>query len=258
MPNLANDSATTDFIKAAREGDLAALEKAHAAGAAVNRSDRQGNTALIWGGARGSIPVLSFLFRHGAENHAENALGNNALMQAIAAHHEEAAAFCLKHKFNMAAVNHDGQTAFAMAAARNFTALMDDMAARGADVNAPDAKKCTPLMLAAAGGQLLSIENLLAKDKVDLEARDFEGHTALMLACLGGHREAALALLKAGARADVHDNRGRDMHFYAGQWGLEADVSEAFKHYDLVQATEGARREISLMKPLNVRRRRPD
>ncbi|MDP2204766.1 MAG: ankyrin repeat domain-containing protein [Alphaproteobacteria bacterium] len=257
MPNLANDSATTDFIEAARENNLAALEKAYAEGAAVNRSDRQGNTALIWGGASGSIPVLSFLFTHGAESHAENDAGNNALMQAIAGHHEDAAAFCLKHHFNMASVNHDGQTAFAMAAARNFTVLMDDMAARGADINAPDAKKCTPLMLAAAGGCVEALENLMARPNINLEARDFEGHTALMLACLGGHREAALALLKAGARADVYDNRGRDMHFYAGQWGMEAEVSEAFKRYDLVQATEGARREISLMKPINVRRRHP-
>lgn len=255
MPNLANDSATTDFIKAAREGNLAALEKAYAEGAAVNRSDREGNTALIWGGARGSIPVLSFLFTHGAENHAENALGNNALMQAIAARHEDAAAFCLKHNFNMAAVNHDGQTAFAMAAAKDLTVLMDDMAARGADANAPDAKRQTPLMIAAADGRLRALENLLAKDKVDLEARDFEGHTALMLACLGGHRDAALMLLKAGARADVCDNRGRDMHFYAGQWGLEAEVGEASKRFAVAQATEGVRRDIGLMKPITIRRR---
>lgn len=255
MPSRPDDSATADFLKAARDADLSALEKAYAAGAAVNRSDRDGNTALIWGGARGSIPVLSFLFSHGAENHAENAVGNNALMQAIAAHHEDAAAFCLKHHFNMAAVNHDGQTAFAMAAARDFTALMDSMAALGADTNAADSKKRTPLMLAAAEGRLQALENLLARDGAALEARDEEGHTALMLACLGGHRAAAVLLLKSGARVDVADNRGRDMHFYARQWGLEDEVRTAFARYDVKQITEGARRDISLMKPLNVRRR---
>ncbi|HCS23649.1 MAG TPA: hypothetical protein DIW20_07870, partial [Rhodospirillaceae bacterium] len=67
-------------------------------------------------------------------------------MQAIAAHHEDAAAFCLKHTFNMAATNNDGETAFAMSAAHGFTQLFDTMLAQGADINARDAKGRTPLM----------------------------------------------------------------------------------------------------------------
>ncbi len=253
----AYESATAEFIEAASKADLTALKAAYAKGVAVNRSDKMGNTALIWGGARGSIPVLSFLFAHGAENHAVNAAGNNALMQAIAAHHEEASAFCLKHAFNMAAVNNDGETAFAMAAARSLTSLFDDMIAQGADINHPDAKGRTPLMIAAAAGAEGTVANLLARNGVKLEQRDEEGHTALMLACLGGYRGTAVLLLKAGARVDVSDKRGRDMMFYARQWGLEDEVREAFSRYDIPQIKEGIRQDISLMKPIGpvVRRR---
>ena len=76
-----------------------------------------------------------------------------------------------------------------------------------------------------------------------------------MLACLGGYRDCAVSLLKSGARVDVADARGRDMMFYARQWGLEDEVKQAFSRYDVKQITEGSKRDISVVKPLSIRRR---
>lgn len=253
--DIHKENATSDFLKAASEGNLAALEKAYAKGAAVNRSDKQDNTALIWGGAHGNVPMLAFLFAHGAENRAVNADGNDALMQAIAQGHEQAAGFCLKNSFNMAVVNNEGRSALSLAAQKNMVSLFDDMTAQGANINAPDAQGRTPLMLAAAGGHVAAVKKILSHPSVQLETRDGEGHTALMLACLGGFRDCAVALLQSGARVDVADNRGRDMMFYARQWGLEDEVKQAFARYDVKQITEGSKRDISVIKPLSIRRR---
>lgn len=255
MKRPVNESATADFLKAALCGDLGALRTAQAAGAAVNRSDKKGNTALILAGARGDVPMLAFLFAHGAEARAENDNGDNALMQAVAGGHEAAAVFCLTQDFNMAAKNGAGQTAFGLAARGDMVAVIDAMQAKGADVNAPDEQGRTPLMHAVSSGSLRALEKILSLDGVEIEKRDGEGHTALMLACIGSRREAAVMLLKAGARVDVADDRGRDVMFYASQWGLEDEVRHAFRAYDITQITEGARREVKVLSPLKIRRR---
>lgn len=253
--DIRKENATSDFLKAASEGNLAALEKAYAQGAAVNRSDKQDNTALIWGGTHGSVPMLDFLFARGAETCAVNAAGNNALMQALAQGHEQAAAFCLKKSFNMTAVNHEGQSAFAIAAKNNLVSLFDDIVAQGTPIQTEDAQGRTPLMIAAAAGHTAAVQKILSYPDTRLEDRDKEGHTALMLACLGGYRDCAVSLLKSGARVDVADARGRDMMFYARQWGLEDEVKQAFSRYDVKQITEGSKRDISVVKPLSIRRR---
>ena len=55
----------------------------------------------------------------------------------------------------------------------------------------------TPLMLAAASGDAALLSQLLARG-AELEARDAGGGTALHLACVHGHLECAEVLLDAG------------------------------------------------------------
>ena len=69
--------------------------------------------------------------------------------------------------------------------------------------------KMTPLMWAAARGQVSSLEALLeAGAKVDVTATDGGGHTALMYAARNGHAPVVTRLLAAGAKVDAKQEQG--------------------------------------------------
>jgi ankyrin repeat protein len=78
------------------------------------------------------------------------------------------------------------------------TARARELIAGGADVNAPDWRGFTPLMWAAATGNLPLVEELLQRGaRVDARARD--GSTALVLAASNGYIETVRLLLSRGA-----------------------------------------------------------
>ncbi len=248
-------NATNDFLKAAAARDLRGLQAAYADGAAVNRSGKDGLTALLHAGQHGDADMLSYLFSIGADPRAQDAQGDDALMKSITGGHTAAAQICLKQPFNLAAANAAGMTAFAHAALHGMHDVMGEMVSRGANPNITSIDGRTPLIHAAAQGRLQAIDKIFTFDKIAVNAQDNNGQTALMTSLMGGHREAVARLLMEGARPDISDKRGRDVMFYARQWGLEDEIREAFRRYDVTQITQGARHEINVLKPANIRRR---
>jgi ankyrin repeat protein len=77
----------------------------------------------------------------------------------------------------------------------------------GWSVTSPTDLGFTPLMAAAERGRADMVRHLSDAD-VDLDARDAHGLTALMYAAKGQHPETVEILLRAGASAEVKDNRG--------------------------------------------------
>lgn len=62
------------------------------------------------------------------------------------------------------------------------------------------------LMLAAKENKATKLEEILARQLLNVNATDMFGWTALMYACYYGHSECARHLLLAGALADTYDN----------------------------------------------------
>ena len=85
--------------------------------------------------------------------------------------------------------------------------LMDILLARGAEVNEFDSNGCTPLMMAAQGGNLEQARFLL-NAKSNVNAAPTGDHTALMLASLRGHLEMVELLLAAGADLNARTLKG--------------------------------------------------
>lgn len=98
--------------------------------------------------------------------------------------------------------------------------------AKGAKVNAKDAKGNTPLHAAAENWAIDCIEALLSQG-ADVNARNLEGKTPLMVAA---NIPAALELLlDAGADTDVRDNQGRTALMLAAESGEMSKVKILFR-----------------------------
>src|ERR1051326_2753350 len=85
-----------------------------------------------------------------------------------------------------------------IAAEKGDASALQDLLAKGADVNARDVRGKTVLMMAAESGHSAIVETLLARG-ANVNANDASGGTALMAAAEGGHAAIVDALLAKGA-----------------------------------------------------------
>jgi ankyrin repeat protein len=83
---------------------------------------------------------------------------------------------------------------------KNFAAMarIRLLLKKGADVNAKDGNRRTPLMHAAQGGHD-ALCRLLIKKGADIDARDDGNETALMKAAMCGHSKICALLIRSGA-----------------------------------------------------------
>ena len=127
-----------------------ALLLAH--GADVNAPDARGITPLIAATRhRISLPVFTLLLKHGASVSAQGPNGETAFVSLV-----------IHHRLL------DSPETFA---------VIKLLLAHGANVNVCDKRGRTPLMLAAARGQIVTSQTLIAFG-ADKAARDAQGHTA--------------------------------------------------------------------------------
>jgi hypothetical protein len=151
------------FFDAALNGNLAAVEQAIEAGMNINATDEEQRSALMLASFNGHAPVAKMLLKKGATLGARDSNGRTALM-------------------------------FAATGANLETVGL--LIANGAQIDAVDtAEKFTPLMFAAAEGQVEVVQVLL-KHKADPNLRDIDGDTAQDFASRNGHAEVVRLLAK--------------------------------------------------------------
>lgn len=141
------------------------------------------------GGWRGgqNTQSVALLLAHGVDANARNAEGWTPLISAAAAIHISPAVLklLLDHGAAVSAQGQDGETALVkLVAYHRSLDKSEELAATvlllnaGADVNARNCFRLTPLMLASSGGQIATAQMLVAHG-ADRAARDAKGHTAL-------------------------------------------------------------------------------
>ncbi|MBX9400896.1 ankyrin repeat domain-containing protein [Lysobacter sp. BMK333-48F3] len=135
------ESARAGLFDAARAGDLERLRSALAEGASTSARDDRGNTPLILAAYYGNAQAVEALLAAGADpNVGDGARGNTALMGAIFKGDEDIARRLIAEPgTDVNAKNKAGQTAAMFAALFGRAAIIDALAARGADLQAADA-----------------------------------------------------------------------------------------------------------------------
>lgn len=107
-----------------------------------------------------------------------------------------------------------GETALHLVTARRDLVWMQFLIAKGANVNARDAKGVTPLVVACNQNFLEGVEALIAKG-ARLDESNNAGETPLISAIHNRNIPLMRMLLKAGADPDRADNSGRSARDYA-------------------------------------------
>jgi ankyrin repeat protein len=94
----------------------------------------------------------------------------------------------------------------------------------GANIEYPDLKGNTALLLACGGRHLGAMDELLEKG-ANPNARDLQGRTALMLLCVLGEDEMVRILLKYKADISLVDHSMRSALSYAREYRRKACIA---------------------------------
>lgn len=238
---------TTPLHWAVHNNDVEGVDKLIKAGANVNAKNESGATPMSIAAGAGNTAILEKLLKAGADANSPHADGQTALMVIARGTNVKAARLLLDHGANVnTAEQQKKQTALMWAAAQGQAAMVKELVARGADVNAralvnPTATAMfttatpldwpsnvspepragprapggwTPLLYAAREG-CADCAKALIEGGADLDMPDPEGITPLIMAVTNMHFDTAAVLIKSGANVDKWDLWGRSPLYQA-------------------------------------------
>jgi ankyrin repeat protein len=232
--NAPEADGTTPLHWAVRADDLAKVNKLLSAGADVKAANRYGVTPLFLACQNANPAMIELLLKAGADPTSVSTEGETALMTVARTGVVEAAKVLLDHGAKVDAREEwHGQTALMWAVDEKHPAMMRELIAHGADVNAvsninkwerqntsePREKwlpqgGLTPLLFAARQG-CVECEQVLLDAGAKINTADPDGITPVLIAIINGHYDAAAFLLNHGADPNLADDTGRTALFSA-------------------------------------------
>lgn len=118
-------------------------------------------------------------------------------------------------------------------------------------INTRDAEGWTPLMWAAATGQMQTAQILLGRGaKMDVQGN--KGETALICAAESCDENILLLLIHAGAKADLKNNAGETMRDILQQLGHDETLAKINTH--IADVATKAEQPIAVRKPLVLKK----
>jgi ankyrin repeat protein len=232
--NAAEPDGTTPLHWAVRADDLAKVNKLLAEGADAKAANRYGITPLYLACQNANPAMIERLLKAGADPNAVSTEGETALMTVARTGVVEAAKVLLDHGAKVDAREEwHGQTALMWAVDEKHPAMVKELIAHGADVNAvsninkwerqktaePRDKwlplgGLTPLLFAARQG-CIECEQILLEAGARIDTTDPDGISPVLIAIINGHYDAAAFLLNHGANPNLADDTGRTALFSA-------------------------------------------
>ncbi len=201
-------SPKSPLLYAASRGQLDALARSiEVSTLSINTVDALGNTALMYALANNQYETATFLIEQGADIFRTNARGQTALMYAVVYSHEDVVEMLLRLRASPNSKDNQEMSVLAYASYRGDSDIVNLLIASGAQIDTVDAQGRTPLMIAASVGNSATA-NILASYSTDIETRDNNGRTALSLASYNDNVFTMRTLVNYGANLETKDNQG--------------------------------------------------
>ncbi len=203
-PDGVDADGTTALHWAVHEGDLAAVKRLLAAGAAADAANRYGVRPAYLAAENGDAAALRALLEAGADPRSTFAENETLLMTAARTGEVATIELLLAAGVDVDAVEtRGGQTALMLAAAENNGPAIAALIKGGADRDAREATgEFTALAFAVRAGAVAATKALLEAG-ADASATLPDGTSMLVLAALNQNYEVASALLDFGADPDA-------------------------------------------------------
>ncbi|KAL6075191.1 Ankyrin repeat domain-containing protein [Balamuthia mandrillaris] len=170
-------------------------------GGALDKRDKQGNTALMWAVIEGREDLVVALIRAGCDVNMQNYNGENALMYAASKGFERMVLLLLQCGAHPNIATMEGATPLHFAAYLGYERIVSILCEHGAHVNAKDEEGDTAIHWAVRRkGNDFVIKRLLAYG-ADLNALNADYESALSLAKSVNEDKTVGVLLSLGAKA---------------------------------------------------------
>jgi ankyrin len=219
--------AAAGLVDAVKSGDRSAALALLQQKVNVNAPESDGTTALHWAVQKDDADLVDRLIKAGANVNARNDYGSTPMSEAAINGNVAIIDRLLKAGANVESANDDGQTALMIIARTNNVEGARLLISKGANVNAVEKwREQTPLMWAAAESQAAMVKELVARG-ADVNARSYVnnwerqvtaearaiarpagGLTPLLYAARQGCLGCAKALVEGGADLDLADPEG--------------------------------------------------
>ena len=218
-------AAAVALFQAVKLNDLDAVKVSLLAGLPVDTRNAQGRTPLIVAVSTGNLEMTKLLVEHGADVNARTTTdtGSTVLCFAIEGRNLQVLDYLIERGAKVDGKSKNGQTPLHYAAAHGLNDFVSSLLKHGADPDLfgiPDTKGnlTTPLMAAAANGQLETVQ-LLVEKGAQLEKANNVGDTVLMDVCKRPYPVIVKLLINKGANVNAMAKDGYTALIYAACQG---------------------------------------
>lgn len=189
------------------------------------------NTPLLLAVEMGLLDIVTLLCKNGANKEAKDKDGDTALVLALRMKRPDIAKYLINNGSDCKALDKQQRTPLHIAAKEDLIEVVQALITKKVEINQFDETGNTPLHLAAAHNSDIDLVKLLIQNGANVNAhKPNKPHWTPLYAGLSSrasNNDLILALLNAGARADLPHSDGYTPLYIAAEMGYSDQIIQA-------------------------------